>query len=140
LSDPSALIIGNTVGSEHHIHAQHGNVFVPLPGGNMMPDFDSLVAAEQRELQEDHLEDERAALLAKPNRRRSVGFAPGNNPAHDYGSIEDSHRDAAQTSSIGEGSTAGSDDEQEGSDSTRIAPGSADAKPGWRKPGLRWSV
>ena len=143
LSDPSALIIGNTVSNEHHVHAQHGNVFVPLPGGNLMPDFDSLVAAEQRELVEDQIEDERAALLATSSnapRRRSVGFASGKHPVKDYGSLHVSHHDAAQVSSICESSTAGSDDEQDTFEPGSTASGLVDTRPSWRRPGMRWSV
>ena len=143
LSDPSALIIGTTASNAHHVHAQHGNVFVPLPGGNLMPEFDSIVAAEQRELVEDDLEDEHAALLAKSSnaaRRRSVGFVSGSHPVRDYGSVDGSHIDATQVSAISESTTAGSDDEYSTPEPSSTVGIVADTRPSWRRPGLRWSV
>lgn len=103
----------------HHLHAQHGDVFVPVHGGNTMPDFDSLVAAEQRELMEDDLEDakaeanERTRLLARGpdngQRRKSVSFGSGEQA--------EPHADAAENVS------------QEGH---------VDTRPNWRKPCLTW--
>jgi hypothetical protein len=108
-----------------------------------MPAFDSLVAAEQREMIEDEIEDERAALLAKSSsgaRRRSVGFASTKHLVKDYGSSDGSHYDAAQVGVISESSTAGSDDEQDTSEPASTASGLVDTRPSWRRPGLRWSV
>ena len=123
----------STDGQHHHLHAQHGDVFVPVHGGNTMPDFDSLVAAEQRELMEDELEDaeaeanERTRLLSHGERRRSVAF---DSEAHAKsgtsgrpGGYSGLHADAAQ-----DGSHAESDSKVEREDN----------RPAWRKPGLTW--
>jgi hypothetical protein len=142
LDDPSATLAVDTMANGHHIHHQHGDIFVAGHGVNMAPDLEALIMAEQQEQMESDLEDEAADIdKAEQRRRRSVAFSPSAGVVHS----KSRHIDAADEIAVSETSTPGSSGMIPIRDASThkydtVREGSIVRRPRWRRPGLNWLV